>query len=169
MVTKKLLEKIESESHEEAVFDVLKELCMHFSIENVALAIFAKEAYGGKSFFVYENYPKNWGQHYLKNNFFAHDPIFNALREVALPFEWNVEKFQNVTDMQKRLLSESKDFGINFGVTVPLIPYRTFHGFVTVLNQSSLHYDILHSLSVIGNVSANKIMTLKRTNKQSQE
>ncbi len=163
LITKKALEKIESiDSSSDEIFNVLREVCLHFDVEQLALAVFLKQKNNNHNFLVYHTYPLGWEDHYLKNEYYLHDPVFNVLQKIAFPFEWNLESFTNLSRIQIELLNDSSDFGINSGITIPLIPRSIFHGFVTLLNRSGLPYDALHSLSMVGNVCANKIMCLKR-------
>ncbi len=163
LIIKKALEKIESiDSSPDDIFNVLKEVCLHFDVEQLALAVFLKQKNIDDNFLVYNTYPLGWEDHYLENEYYLHDPVFNVLQKIAFPFEWNLESFTNLSRIQIKLLNDSSDFGINSGVTIPLIPRSVSHGFVTLLNRSGLPYDALYSLSMIGNVCANKIMCLKR-------
>lgn len=159
---KNVLDRIDAVKHfEEDVFTAFKDICLDFNIEQFALAIFS----GGKniteSFCVYDTYPEGWVQHYKNNQYYLHDPAFKALKKVAVPFEWDTKSFENLSSIQQKLLEESYDFGIKSGITIPLIPYATFHGFVTALNQTALHHDVLYTLSLLGNVCSNKIMSLQ--------
>lgn len=162
LITKRILEKIESESCEEDVFNVLREVCLHFCVDQLSLAVFLKRKNINDNFLVYNTYPLGWEEHYLRNEYHLHDPVFRVLQRIAVPFGWNIESFTNLSRKQIKLLRDSSDFGINSGVTIPLIPHSAFHGFVTVLNQSRLSYDALHSISIVGNVCTNKIARLKR-------
>lgn len=161
MITKNALEKVEVTKNETDVFQVFKEVCLHFDIEQSALAIFFGEKRINSSFLVYNTYPIEWEKHYIKNQYHLHDPIFEEFRKISHPFEWHTQGFSKLSKIQKKLLDESYDFGVKFGVTIPLIPYTAFHGFVTALNQPMPQFEVLHTLSVVGNVCTNKIVQLK--------
>jgi hypothetical protein len=164
------LDKINAIKHsEEDAFCVFKDICLDLNLDQFALAIFSGRRNITESFDFYETYPIDWVKHYKKNQYHLYDPTFSALKKVAVPFEWNTESFDNLLPIQQALMNESYDFGIKSGVTVPLLPHPMFHGFVTALNKSALHYDVLYTLSLAGNVCVSKIMTLQKNNKQKNE
>ncbi len=159
---KSALERIDAVKYfEEDVFAVFKGICLDLNFEKFALAIFSGRKDITESFSIYNTYSKEWIQHYKEKQYHLCDPVFSSLRKVAVPFEWDTKSFDGLLPTQQTLMEESFDFGIKSGITIPLIPYATFHGFVTVLNQSSLHHDVLYTLSLVGNVCSNKIISLQ--------
>ncbi|MFZ2028856.1 MAG: LuxR family transcriptional regulator, partial [Vitreimonas sp.] len=67
------------------------------------------------------DYPKGWIEHYSDNNFAPHDPVFNAARNQALPFQWNDEAFlANLDDVQLDMLAQAADVGLRNGLTIPI-------------------------------------------------
>lgn len=163
------IDKINAIKHSEKdAFYVFKDICLDLNLDQFALAIFSGKKNITESFDFYETYPADWVEHYKKNQYHLHDPIFSALKKVAVPFEWTTESFDNLLPIQKTLMNESYDFGIKSGVTVPLLPDPMFHGFVTALNKTALHYDVLYALSLVGNVCVSKIMSLQKINKLSE-
>jgi len=136
----------EMKSEEEA-FKILKDICLNFCLKRFSLAIFSGKKEITESFYLYSTCPLKWEEHYKKNKYYLADPIFNSLQKVAMPFEWNTRN----------------DFGIRSGITIPLPPRATFHGFFTIFNQASLHPDIIYALSLVANVCTEKIMGIKKS------
>jgi len=147
---------------EESVFGVLKDICYNFSIKRFSLSIFAGEQKVSGSFFFYSTCPLGWQQHYIENKYYLSDPIFHSLQQVISPFEWNTQSFTNLTPLQHQLIKKMCDLGIKSGMTIPLLPYPTFHGFFTVFNQTSLHSDVVYTLSMAANICTGKIMRIKK-------
>lgn len=154
-----VMERINTHSNEDA-FIVFKNICFEFDIEKFALAVFSGQKNIVESFFINDTYPEEWMHRYKEKQYHLYDPVFSSLKKVAIPFEWNAQSFRNILPIQQILLDESQDFGIKSGVTIPLFPHPTFHGFLTVLNQQYLHPEVLFTLSLIANVCANKIMSM---------
>jgi len=147
---------------DESAFRILKNICGDFYIKRFSLSIFFEEEKAQESFFLYSTCPLKWQQHYLGNKYYLCDPVFHSLQKVIFPFEWNTQSFTNLTPLQRQLINEMCAFGIKAGMTIPLLPYPTFHGFFTVFNQTSLHSDVVYALSLAANVCASKIMRIKR-------
>jgi len=143
------------------VFDIFQEICADFGIEQFALAVFSGKKKITETFCVYDTYSKDWVQRYKDERYYLCDPVFNTLKKIAVPFEWNTDSFDNLLPIQQTLMEESRDFGIKSGITIPLIPHPTFHSFATVLNHPFLHPEVLYTLSLVANVCANKISSLK--------
>lgn len=141
----------------ERALSVFHNICTDFGIEQFAIAIFSGKKNITDSFYIYDTYSEDWMQRYKEMQYHLYDPVFRELQKVAVPFEWDTDSFEDSVPAQKKIMNEARDFGIRSGITIPLIPHRTYHGFVTVLNQLSLHYDVLYSLSLIGNICASKI------------
>ena len=104
-------------------------------------------------------------QRYKDKGYHLYDPVFSSLQKVAIPFEWDTESFENVSPLQRSLMKEAREFGVCSGLTIPLIPRENVHGFVTILNNLSLHPDALYMLYLIGNVCVNKIAYLENRKK----
>lgn len=142
----------------ERALSVFHNACTDFGIEQFAIAVFSGKKKITDSFFAYNTYPEGWEKRYKQKEYYLRDPVFAALKNAAVPFSWSTDDFDDILPVQKTLMKEARDFGICLGITIPLIPHSTFHGFVTIINQPFLHYSILYSLSLIGNICANKVM-----------
>ncbi|MCE2716019.1 MAG: autoinducer binding domain-containing protein [Pseudomonadota bacterium] len=149
----------------EKSLNIFHDICSQFYIEQFALAVFSGKKNFVESFQIYETYSKEWMQRYKDKGYHLYDPVFSSLQKVAIPFEWDTESFENVSPLQRSLMKEAREFGVCSGLTIPLIPRENVHGFVTILNNLSLHPDALYMLYLIGNVCVNKIAYLENRKK----
>lgn len=157
-----VIEKINNIStSEEEICSTFQDICHDFNISAFALAIFSGKQNIIESFCLHTTYPKEWIRHYQGRQYHLYDPVFSTLKRVAAPFEWNTNSFHNLLPIQQLLMNEAHDFGIKSGETIPLIPHPTFHGFLTVINQPSLHPEVLYMLSSAANICASKIMSIR--------
>jgi len=150
-------------SSEEEVFKTLKSICFNFCLKRFSLAIFFGKKEITESFYFYSTCPLKWETHYKKNKYYLADPIFNSLQKVAMPFEWDIKNFKDLFPFQQELMKHANDFGIKSGITIPLLPRPTFHGFFTIFNQASLHPDVMYTLSLAANVCTEKIIGIKKS------
>ncbi len=156
---KEINEEIRSDKE---IFKILKNICRRFCIKHFSLAIFYGKESTMESFFLYSTYSSKWVHQYKERKYHLCDPIFNCLQKIAYPFEWKIKGFKNLTPLQSKLMKEAYEFGIRSGITIPLLPQVNSHGFLTILNQTSLHPDILYTLSLVANACSCKIMEMKK-------
>lgn len=143
------------------VLKILEKICYSFSIRYFSLAIFYGEKSISESFFMHSTYAEKWQDHYIKNKYYLCDPAFTSLQKIAIPFEWEIKKFKDLTPQQSNFAKEAYNFGIRSGLTIPLFPQSNFHGFFTIFNQAPLHPDILYTFSLIANFCTSRIMEEK--------
>lgn len=158
----KIVEKINNiNTSEERIFSSFQDICYDFNVESFALAVFSGKQSIIESFNLHSTYPREWIHRYQDKHYHLYDPVFSTLQKIAAPFEWSTYSFKNLLPIQQILMNEANDFGVKFGETIPLIPHPTFHGFLTIINQSSLHPEALYMLSFAANVCANKITSIQ--------
>jgi len=145
------------------IFGILQDICQDFYLHDISLSIFFGEERISDSFFLYSTYKPKWIQHYKDQQYYLCDPLFSCLQKISIPFEWDIQDFKDLFPLQQKLMEEAYSFGIKSGTTIPLLPQTTFHGFLTVLNQTALHPDILYVLSLVGNICTQKIIELKKS------
>lgn len=145
------------------IFGVFEDMCFDFNIEEFAIAVFSGRKKITESFFTHDTYPKEWALRYKEEKYYLCDPVFGALKKTAIPFEWSTDDFDGLIPIQQVLMEEARDFGIRSGITIPLIPHPTFHGFATIINRPYLHPEVLYTLSLVANICADKMTTLKDT------
>jgi DNA-binding CsgD family transcriptional regulator len=67
------------------------------------------------------NYPDDWMQHYLSNDYYKIDPVTKQAFKSAAPFSWDfLKQSPSITRKQKGILYEAESAGLNCGVGVPL-------------------------------------------------
>jgi DNA-binding CsgD family transcriptional regulator len=66
-------------------------------------------------------YPVAWTTHYLQNHYERLDPVISQMLANREPFKWSLETgTDTITRPQKQLLSEAAQFGIRYGLTIPI-------------------------------------------------
>ncbi|MGB0682584.1 MAG: helix-turn-helix transcriptional regulator [Magnetovibrionaceae bacterium] len=66
-------------------------------------------------------YPREWIEHYYKNRFREIDPVFPEAGSRIMPFRWDqMFSDRTLTDAQKRLFEDARDFNLGKGLTIPL-------------------------------------------------
>jgi len=157
------LDKINSANlGDDDFFSILQDVCFDFDLERFAFGI----RYGKKdnfdSFFGVSTHSNELKEYYIKNKCHLYDPLFHALYKLAMPFEWNLEKIDNLFPIQKELMNAFMSFNIQTGTTILLTPHSTFQGFITILH-TSLHPEVLYALSLIANACTSKRMSIKES------
>lgn len=164
-ITVDKLNTIETVKVEEEIFEFLKKISQDFDIHHVFLGIFFGKNSLTESFCLYSTYLKSWEKYYLENQCYLFDPIFNSLGKISFPFEWGGQQTQENIFLQRELMKEADKFGIHKGTTLPLFPHATFQGFLTLINQVSLHPEVVHVLSLAANACTYKIIKHKEQKK----
>jgi LuxR family transcriptional activator of conjugal transfer of Ti plasmids len=66
-------------------------------------------------------YPVAWTTHYLRNRYERYDPVISRMLINPEPFRWGLETGSNkIARPQQELLSETAQFGIRYGFTIPI-------------------------------------------------
>lgn len=164
MLEKKIQETIdeinilEEKRTEDEIFEILKKISESFDIHHIFLGIFFGKNDMSDSFLLYSTYLKNWEKYYIENRCYLFDPIFNNLGKICFPFEWSSQQAQERLLLQQKLMEGAYKCGITKGTTIPLWPRTMFQGFFTIINQVSLHPEIIQVLSIAANACAEKII-----------
>jgi LuxR family transcriptional activator of conjugal transfer of Ti plasmids len=70
---------------------------------------------------VMTTYPSSWVEQYCANRYDRIDPVIARSITTTLPFAWSGDRFDTeLTNKQKWLLEEAREFGIRHGVTIPI-------------------------------------------------
>jgi LuxR family transcriptional activator of conjugal transfer of Ti plasmids len=70
---------------------------------------------------VMTTYPSSWVEQYCANRHDRIDPVIARPITTTLPFAWSGDRFDTeLTNKQKWLLEEAREFGIRHGVTIPI-------------------------------------------------
>jgi DNA-binding CsgD family transcriptional regulator len=99
----------------------------------------------------FETYPPEWVKHYLKNRYYLIDPVF-PWGKMTLPFNWDIEDFDNLTPLQNQLLYEAHDYGVKKGTTIPVVLGQNEQSYLTILDTVNPHPEMLHALSFAGHI-----------------
>lgn len=144
-----LLELYNSKSLEE-LNQNFKILCENYNIDKFFLASLKKtEALHinqKELFSSFDTYPIEWMKRYKNESYHLNDPIFLDIHKRILPSYWHIDKLNDLTDEQKKIMSEACDFGINSGTTIPLLPNYKFSGLLGLANTEINQPDILYIL-----------------------
>lgn len=99
------------------------------------------------------NFPKDWMQHYITNDYQAIDPVIMRVKRSPLPFRWrDLLESGCLSEEQKRILHEAADAGLNEGVGIPLYgPQRELAGvgISTTVTDHQIDDNILSKLQLI--------------------
>lgn len=68
---------------------------------------------------VINGYPESWIEHYFESDFNLHDPILDYCRKHVVPVAWHAPGLVNSAESE-RVMNEATEFGLRFGVSVPL-------------------------------------------------
>lgn len=67
------------------------------------------------------NYPLAWVSYYIDQDYLSYDPVIKRASDSFGPFLWcDIQRSDNLTPKQRRVLNEGSDFGLKHGATVPL-------------------------------------------------
>jgi DNA-binding CsgD family transcriptional regulator len=70
---------------------------------------------------VFHNFPEEWVEHYIEQEYYENDPIITLATRSARPFHWfEVEELLPLTDEQKQFLEDLKAQGFTDGLAVPV-------------------------------------------------
>lgn len=146
-----------------------EKICENYFIETFALAILSKrdllQSHLSNESSCFQNYPSEWAQRYQINKYYLDDPVYSFAKNITTPHCWHIDKFTDITNNQKKLLSEGNDFGIKKGTTIPLLPTDKFQGFLTLIDTNIHHPDVLYILSNASNIYANRKERIELRNK----
>lgn len=74
-----------------------------------------------ETLFVAANYPDGWVERYLDQRYLYTDPMLTTAKRSRLPFYWkSLRRSADLTRGEKKILNEGAEFGIRYGLTVPV-------------------------------------------------
>jgi len=86
------------------------------------------------NFFIW-NYPKEWANHYVSQDFSQIDPVVEKLKNHFNPFIWG-EGYFSPQDLdleeKEQFIKDAQDYNLYQGITVPLGSYRKIEGAITI-------------------------------------
>ncbi|MBT9291504.1 LuxR family transcriptional regulator [Prosthecodimorpha staleyi] len=66
------------------------------------------------------NWPEAWGERYLAKKYDQVDPTVKRVRMSLQPFRWSDVREQTLSAVEKKILDEATEFGLNDGIAVPI-------------------------------------------------
>lgn len=96
--------------------------------------------------------PDDWMQHYAKMNYAETDPKLEYIKKFSTPVVWDASTLIDDNEStSKHYWGDSIDFGLRYGVTIPVKSYLGGTGMLcaSLPHHESSRQDILHNLSVI--------------------
>ena len=82
-------------------------------------------------------YPQSWVEHYRTNDFASIDPTFPRSNNELLPFRWEgIIADGRVSDRQKQIFRDAKEFGLRQGVTIPIHGAGAERGLLSVTSDA---------------------------------
>jgi len=74
-----------------------------------------------KAPFVVTTYPHEWATHYGENDYVNTDPVLERAARTLRAFDWpTLGRMNSITNRQRKVLNEARDFGVGLGATVPI-------------------------------------------------
>ncbi|MBY0281193.1 MAG: autoinducer binding domain-containing protein [Alphaproteobacteria bacterium] len=99
----------------------------------------------------FETYPPEWISYYVKNKYYLIDPVF-PWGKMILPFSWDIEAFDSLTLLQNQLFHQAHDYGVVKGTTIPLVLGQNDQSYLTILDTTNPHPEMVHALSFAGHI-----------------
>ncbi len=86
---------------------------------------------------VINNYPSEWQQRYEEKNYFEKDLTVSHCKQKSIPIVWPVRD-KNISTINKKIFSESAEFGLKSGISLPFHASHGEHGALAV--STSVNY-----------------------------
>jgi LuxR family transcriptional activator of conjugal transfer of Ti plasmids len=146
--TEEMLGYLAESSSEVDLNRQLVKICENFFIDKFAIARFFDSGYQSRSIECFDTYPREWMDHYIKNQYYVHDKVVE-LKRIRLPFSWKIDSLlEELTPPQQHLYREASDFGICKGMVIPLLPNNSEQSLLAILDVVYPHPDMVHTLSL---------------------
>ncbi len=105
----------------DALHKACSELCENYGFDRFIYGARIPTSFVKPYFIFISGYPKEWRDHYSRNNYMVVDPTVEYCAHSITPLCWDGESLLNTDNAEvKRFMSEAHDFGINSGVSFPL-------------------------------------------------
>ena len=105
----------------EALHKVCSEMCEAYQFDRFIYGARIPTSFVKPYFIFISGYPKEWRDHYSRNNYMIVDPTVEYCAHHVTPYHWDGESLLSSPDAEvRRFMSEARDFGINSGLSFPL-------------------------------------------------
>lgn len=112
-------------------------------------------------------YPDNFIEHYLNNDYQAHDMVGRLSTEKNTPFIWSdIQKELSITAIQEKLFDESASVGMRSGASIPIHGPNQIKATFSVANDANnADFEALfnfhrHEVHILATYAHEKIMRL---------
>jgi len=125
----------------DALHEVCADLCEDYGFDRFIYGARIPTSFVKPYFIFISGYPKEWRDHYTRNNYMIVDPTVEYCARSITPLCWDGESLLGTENPEvQRFMSEAHDFGLNSGVSFPL---HTAQGDFAMLSFASeyLHKD----------------------------
>ncbi len=101
---------------------------------------------------IINGYPSEWRERYDRKGYLADDPTVNFCRKNISPVIWS--KLVPTSNKSAKIMAESKEFGLNYGISVPIHSHGTSWGMLSLATSVNNHdyRDIEQKLVFITNI-----------------
>lgn len=146
--TEEMLEALADSSSETGLNHQFVRICENFFVDKFVIGTVFDLGNQEKKMDLFDTYPREWMEHYVKNQYFEHDKVLDW-KNVRLPFGWKIDSLlDEASPTQKRLYQEAGDFGVCKGLIIPFISKDNEKNFLAVLDVVHPHPDMVHTLSL---------------------
>lgn len=148
---KKIIDDLYSSSSIDDINVHFTKLCNHFHIERFALAKISDNKRSPflreNKFEIFDTYPKEWMNMYIKKNFYEFDPVYKLIDQTYFPQTWHVNDFNNLSDPERKIFEIASDFSISTGTTIPIKNIDASKIYFTSADRIIHHPEVLYILS----------------------
>lgn len=117
-----------------------------------------------EEYILMNGWPTGWTQHYVKEDFYRHDPVAAFCRTTSNPFEWSEAPVNaGGNSRAAEVMDTAYDFGMRKGFLVPIMRTSGFQACVTMAGERpDLDPDAKRVLHVVSMFAHGRIATLSR-------
>ncbi len=132
-VVQDYLDNLEQAANKQQLCDALKNVAAGFDLNSVAYL--AMPTMAGRQPRLITNYPEPWKKHYQAHRYETCDPVVLRSHRDPKSFEWGPE-FGNDSAFARGFFDEAAQFGICYGITIPI---RFWHGRLAAVTFATDH------------------------------
>ncbi len=114
-----------------------------------------------EEYILMNGWPAGWTEHYVKRDFYRHDPVAALCRTTSNPFEWSEVEVGSPSAAE--VMDTAYDFGMRKGFLVPIMRTSGFQACVTMAGERpDLDPDAKRVLHVVSMFAHGRIANLNR-------
>jgi len=135
------IDAVSRASSVDALHEVCADICEAYEFDRFIYGARIPTSFVKPYFIFISGYPKEWRDHYSRNNYMVVDPTVEYCARSITPLCWDGNSLLSTDNPEvRRFMSEARDFGINSGVSFPV---HTAQGDFAMLSFASerMHAD----------------------------